>query len=317
VNGAIASGRSARPGRAESRLASGPDSRDASGIVWLASYPKSGNTWLRVFLRSLLDRPFDDPDLDRLGFGGASTRSLFDDVTCLESSDMTLEEIRGLRPAVFADVASATTESPVFFKVHDAYEPEVHGDPGRARAGGARAIYIVRNPLDVAVSYMRFHGESSPERVLEYMAAPDARLASAPRAGASQLEQPLGTWSAHVEGWMDARDCDVHVVRYEDMVASPLATFRAIVRFAGIDATDEAVVRALEQSAFDRLQRIEASAGFAERAGRCERFFRKGKVGGWRDALSEDHARRIIEDHGAVMRRLGYSTTLDDRNDET
>src|ERR1035438_8198169 len=65
-----------------------------SEIVWLASYPKSGNTWLRVFLSNFL-RPNAVPaDINELEFGvGAHDRALFDSALGVESADLTEEEI--------------------------------------------------------------------------------------------------------------------------------------------------------------------------------------------------------------------------------
>ncbi|HJX72016.1 MAG TPA: hypothetical protein VJ346_08695, partial [Bacteroidales bacterium] len=68
-------------------------------IVWLASYPKSGNTWFRIFLTNLLNHTNEPVDINNLYPSTiASSRSLFDEATGLESSDLTLDEIELLRP---------------------------------------------------------------------------------------------------------------------------------------------------------------------------------------------------------------------------
>lgn len=69
-------------------------------IVWLASYPKSGNTWMRVFLTNYLrnaDTPADINDLEFMGI--ATARELFDMYAGFESSDLTHEEIDAARPS--------------------------------------------------------------------------------------------------------------------------------------------------------------------------------------------------------------------------
>ena len=90
-------------------------------IIWLASYPKSGNTWFRIFLTNLRgdnDQPADINDLDCTPI--ASARESFDDEVGIEASDLTPDEIDRLRPAVYETLA-AHADEPLFMKVHDAY----------------------------------------------------------------------------------------------------------------------------------------------------------------------------------------------------
>ena len=91
------------------------------GIIWLASYPKSGNTWLRIFLRNLLSGEDGPAALDEIGFTIASSRALFDDLSGIDSSDMTHDEIDRLRPRVYEQIVDRAEELPVFMRTHDAY----------------------------------------------------------------------------------------------------------------------------------------------------------------------------------------------------
>ncbi len=79
------------------------DAPGARRIVWLASYPKSGNTWMRAFLSNYLadgDKPVDINSLDT---GGpiASARTIFDEAVGVEASDLTQDEIERYRPRVY------------------------------------------------------------------------------------------------------------------------------------------------------------------------------------------------------------------------
>ena len=70
---------------------------DLKKIVWLASYPKSGNTWFRVFLSNLLSKANQPVDINNLFAAPiASNRQLFDEATGLSSSDLTADEMNGL-----------------------------------------------------------------------------------------------------------------------------------------------------------------------------------------------------------------------------
>ena len=97
------------------------------------------------------------------------------------------------------------------------------------------------------------------------------------------------------------------LVRYEDMGATPLETFEGIVRYLGLPEARARLERAMAFSSFAELERQETSQGFEEaRPDRKVRFFRQGKVGAWRQALSDAQVQRLIEAHREVMLELGY-----------
>jgi hypothetical protein len=275
-----------------------------SGIVWLASYPKSGNTWFRAFISNLLtngDEPVDVNNLSAHGF--AAARELFDDLTGIEASNLTPEEIDNLRPAVFDHLGSQSEET-LFIKVHDAYTCLPDGRP-LFSAAKAKAVYIVRNPLDVAVSFAH-HSVRDPDTIISWMENKNFSFAGEPDRLDSQLRQKLLDWSGHVESWVDCPSIEVHVVRYEDMQTNPVGTFSQAARFAGLAGAEESVRRAVQFSDFRILQKQEEEKGFQEKPPGMASFFRQGKAGGWRDQLTAPQAERIKQVHGRVMRRFGY-----------
>ncbi|MGH7075150.1 MAG: hypothetical protein ACREFD_13235, partial [Stellaceae bacterium] len=94
----------------------------AGGIVWLASFPKSGNTWFRIFLANLAagDKgPADINDLDEKG-GIASSRYEFEAATLLDSGLLSHDDIDCLRPQIYRAIAAEAPEQR-WIKAHDAY----------------------------------------------------------------------------------------------------------------------------------------------------------------------------------------------------
>ena len=72
-------------------------SSNGKNIIWLASYPKSGNTWFRIFLTNLLQKHTSPANINELTGGPiASSRQLFDELTGIDSSDLTFDEIEKL-----------------------------------------------------------------------------------------------------------------------------------------------------------------------------------------------------------------------------
>ncbi|MGA2713896.1 MAG: sulfotransferase domain-containing protein [Bryobacteraceae bacterium] len=274
-----------------------------SGILWLASYPKSGNTWLRVFVTNLQRNDDEPTDINDLRITGASSRLLFDEAAGVEASDLTDEEIERYRPRVYQFLAESAAGT-VFLKIHDAYTILPDGNPLIPAEATAGAIYIVRNPLDVAISFAH-HSAISLDRAIAIMASKDfSYYMDVP---IRNLNQRLLSWSEHVLSWIDRAPFPVRLIKYEDMHERPIETFTGIARFCGLPCDSFTVERALRHSSFEQMQMQEHKRGFIERSAVASLFFREGKTQVWKEVLSESQVALIVEEHGAVMRRLGYS----------
>jgi hypothetical protein len=291
--------------------------------IWLASYPKSGNTWLRMQIANLAAK--DDQPVginDASGSSGiASSRGSFDRLLLIDSGLLTYDEADCLRPRVYEELARGaddderdpreTPPAVCFIKVHDTYMLTPLGEPLLAGARGADgAIVIVRDPRDVAPS-LASHRNTSIDEAIAFMNDRDAKFSANTTRQDSQLRQKLPGWSGHVASWLDQTDIPVHLVRYEDLQIDTAAVLRRALQFAGQAATDDEIRRAVQFADFARLRQQEEEKGFREAPPQAgARFFRRGEAGGWRDELTPDQAARIVAAHGVVMRRLGYDVTL-------
>lgn len=296
-----------RRARRRERAARGTSPREAvaRSIVWLASYPRSGNTWLRALLTNYLEGGESPASIDALvGGPNPAERNVFDEQLGLSSSDLVPEEILRLRPLLHALLA-AELPRPTFVKVHDACLRTAGGAllfPPGATCG---AVYLVRNPLDVAVSCAHFWNWPVARGVAE-LSRPEAAL-SQPAGGIHEmLPQALLTWSGHVASWLDQGELPVHVARYEDLLANPEAAFGAILRFAGFEPEAGRLARAVGHARFERLRAEEERSGFHEKPPTCSSFFRAGRAGSWREALSREQVRALADAHAPLMERFGY-----------
>jgi hypothetical protein len=275
-----------------------------NGIVWLASYPKSGNTWFRAFISAFLDENDEGISINKMKTDGIfSSRPLLDAVAGIESSNLTAEETDRLRPLVYRHLAEVSGKT-LFIKAHDAYTYLGDGTPLLATEN-AKAVYILRNPFDVAVSFAN-HASKDLDRTIADMGDVRTSFCGDERSLPSQTRQKLLSWSAHAESWANATELPVHFIRYEDMKEDPIHAFTEAMRFIGLACTEEKVRLAAELSSFDRLKQEEESGGFKERPFRTASFFRSGRVGDWRNHLSGAQRDRIIAYHGKVMVKYGY-----------
>jgi hypothetical protein len=190
-------------------------------------------------------------------------------------------------------------------KIHDAYLALPDGTSMVPPSVSAGALYIIRNPLDVAVSFAH-HRACSVDEAISYMADPQYALCDDPARFYQQLRQRLLSWSGHVLSWTEAKDLRCSVVRYEDMKLNPLPTFSAIAEAILLPQDEECIAKALKHSCIQVLQAQEAQSPFRERNPCAKTFFRRGEVGDWRQVLSKRQIDTLLKDHGDVMYRFAY-----------
>jgi Sulfotransferase domain len=273
--------------------------------VWLASYPKSGNTWVRVLLHNLMrelrgqsEAPQDINALHEMtareSLKGWFTRRLGKPV-----GEASPKEIAEARIAVQADMVAGAS-GPVFIKTHNAIA-NVEGFPTINFDVTLAAVYMVRNPLDVAVSYAHYSGLPA-DSIIRYMADPAGNIFPSER----RVYELLGSWSFHVASWMSVPHRPILLLRYEDMLAAPERSFGRLASFLRLKPSAGQMQRAIKSSSFEEMARQEALNGFNERPETAQKFFRSGTAGQWQKALSPDQIKAVIEAHAPMMMRFGY-----------
>lgn len=230
---------------------------------------------------------------------------MFDEATGLNSSDLHHNEIELLRPQVYKYLSETSGEL-LFHKIHDAWRILPDGQPLVPTGITRAALYFIRNPLDVAISFAH-HSAISIDKVIEIMNDGSYAFCSREDRLHNQMRQQLLTWSGHVESWVDKSGLPVMVIKYEDMLADTFNVFKRTIDFAGITADDEKIKKALHYSSFENLKKQENEKGFREKVTKSESFFRKGVAGDWKTVLSGSQVQRILRDHGSMMARFGYS----------
>lgn len=265
------------------------------GTTWLASYPKSGNTWLRVFLDNWFAASDTPADINSLSAQTWSPNdpTRFESATLVPPEALLPSEIEALR-APAAELLASELESPAIVKLHNAYAPAFGAPVAQA------AIYIVRDPRDVVPS-LASHLNISIDQAIDTLNAPATVISRSERRLQRQLPQTLSDWSSHVRGWLDEANLPVHLVRYEDLPGA----FAGVLEFMGEPRDPIRFDRAVRHSRLEELQRQERANGFKERQSEAP-FFRQGQSGAWRQTLTPAQAARIESAHFPQMHRLAY-----------
>ena len=146
--------------------------------------------------------------------------------------------------------------------MHDAFVRLPDGRPLFPPQVSLRAVYLVRNPLDVCVSFAHHLGITDLDAMIASMADPTFAFGGCAYHWDRQLRQRLLTWSGHVLSWVDGAEMPVHVMRYEDMKRSPVETFTACAEFLSCPTTRSGSAArsrgALSKSCGGRRERVDS-----------------------------------------------------------
>ena len=274
-------------------------------LLWVASYPKSGNTWMRAFIENYLQnlpRPVDINRLFKLSTAEAKADRFQAYVEKGQDiRSLTAEEICAIRPLVQAKMARQA-KGTIFVKTHN-YLGEFGGFPLHNSAATSGAIYIVRNPLDVVISMANYFDYTIDEAI-DYM----AREMTATANEKENVPQIISSWSTNVQSWTRNPEQQILVLRYEDMLSDPLKAFRKVVSLLGQRRDLKRLKKAISFSSFDQLRAQERQHGFVEKHENANSFFRRGRKNQWQQKLTKAQVRRIIEKHESQMKRFHYLT---------
>ncbi len=204
-----------------------------------------------------------------------------------------------MRPRVHKMIADSA-EGTVFCKTHNALTT-INGHPTVNMAVSAGAIYIVRNPLDIVLSFADFQA-CAVDTAIAIMGTDGFSTPTNER----NVSEHMASWSQHVASWTGQTNRGVHVMRYEDLLEQPVKTFTGITGYLGQRFDRKRIERAIEHASFKSLRKQEEEHGFSEKPAHQKAFFRKGTAGQWRQELTARQAARVIADHREQMARFGY-----------
>ncbi len=275
-------------------------------IVWVASYPKSGNTWVRLFIAALRHRincgeqPFDSNMISsQVDFHQDNARRLYEPLFKNGWSNATKADMARARPTVHDWIAKNAKSAPIV-KTHNA-NISVDRVPTITAEATRCAIYIVRHPYDVAVSVKDHFGARDFDHAIEQMIFPNYVQSRDERF----IDAPIGSWSQNVRSWTEKESPKIHVFRYEDLIRESQASFTRIASILGV-SDQHKIAQAIADVDISVLKETEEKSGFVEKSSRANRFFARGRSGAGAELLSAEQKRAIAGGLSQAAALHGY-----------
>ena len=278
---------------------------------YIASYPKSGNTWVRIFIIELLNLISTNPKTIKLNSDICtgeivSSRMWVDDQLGITSSDLDEKELFNIRyklgstPYTYSDKYS-------FHKVHDSFvSPTSQKSPIVSLKNCKGIIYIIRNPIDIVISLSHYYSWDY-EKSIEFMINSQSSLCSRQDKSFTQVKQHLGRWDEHVLSWTSKKITPLIIIRYEDLINFPYKNFSKISEFLYITNNKELINSAIEKTSFENLKQKEIDeGGFVENSSKKGKFFRSGKVGEGYKKLNKDQLNKLNFEFGKTLQKWDY-----------
>jgi hypothetical protein len=282
-------------------------------IIWLASYPKSGNTMVRSLLSAYLftkDGNFNFETLKNI--------SLFPDLTFFKKLGVNVsndDEVLKNYIRAQDEINKKNNKSVTFLKTHSTLH-SINNHKFTNYQNTYGAIYIVRDPRNVVLSYAN-HNQITIEQAAKSLKSfkvlggvKNSNIA------ADRGFTHVGSWSSHYNVWKEFKKTNRYLlIKYEDLILDTKATFLKILNFIYILGNAKHLVEqdklnnAIKTTSFENLQKLEKTTFFNEAKkinNKYVTFFKYGPKNDWKKSLPAEVIKDIEEEFKTEMEELGY-----------
>ena len=275
-------------------------------IIWLASYPKSGNTWVRVFLNSLFYTDNNESDINNLSIGQFPNRKHFKDIT------KNMDDINEFsKHCINAQSKLNLSNQTIFLKTHHAYWRN-----GNYKFTDTEntlgVIYIVRDPRNIITSLKNHYNFENYDDALKFLL--DDRKVIGNKRSEKEVDLPhiISSWKNHFNSWKKMNK-NYLLIKYENLINFPELEFKKITKYLEnlinkkFEKTE--ILDSIKKSSFDNLKKKEQSNGFIEAPISIDQpisFFNMGPKNNWRKLLDEGTSRTIEREFKKEMLELNY-----------
>ena len=270
--------------------------------IFLASYPKSGNTWLRAIIsNALIDKEvFSLKDIQKISLLSSEKNfKNFKNINYSEDGDIDFDWMS----ENIINCQKYLNENNKNYNIYKTHS--VRHRRFTDKTVNMAYIYIVRDPRDVIVSLSHFAG-GSVERSLNEMLY--SKILMTKTNGAKEL---LSTWDLHIRSWLEYNSVSRLIIRYEDLLKNTKENILLIINFLNkitenkIFSKEINIDKIMQNTSINNLKKEEDSYGFKE-ASKYSKFFRSGKAEQWKEVLTANQIKTIEKKLYTLMKQFNY-----------
>ena len=277
-------------------------------IIWVASYPKSGNTWIR----SIISSYFYSED-------GLFNFNLLKNISQYPASKYFNKEITKPGEVSFYWKASqeeiVKNKKDIFLKTHNALVA-LNGRYFTSESHTLGAIYIIRDPRNVITSLKNHYDFKDYEDAFNFLTNQKKYLWDERKKNEYSGFQFLGSWSDHYKSWIHNKMFKILLIKYEDLQKDTYSCACKIIEFIlslkgeKIEINNKKILNCIESTKFDLLKKKENESGFSESVSKNKKkrfFFYLGPNNKWQQKLSSEILSKVEKQFKEDLEYFNYS----------
>ena len=283
-------------------------------IFWIASYPKSGNTWLRALISSYFyseDGKFDEKIISKIG--------QFPEKRHFTSFDYDQNVVTDTARFWLKAQEKINLDKKLnFFKTHNAFG-SVNNSPFTDAKNSIGALYVVRDPRNVITS-LKNHYELNTEQALKWMQNENNYIYDVHRFkqdGYSDF-QFISSWITNYKSWKVQKKIPIKIIKYEELLGETFIVFKDVIEFINKTSGNNEKINkdklknAVNSTLFDKLKSSEEKNGFSEaitskKSNKKIPFFYLGPKNDWRKILDDELKNKLNTIYKQNLIELSYN----------